>query len=76
MKAILEFNLPDDEDSLKLARDGPKWFCVVCDFYEDSIRRRLKYDSLPNNDYHVIETLRDELHTVMDDNGVSLDDVS
>jgi hypothetical protein len=44
MKAILEFNLPDDTDELKLAQRGGDYFCVIMEI-RNIYRNHEKYGS-------------------------------
>ncbi len=42
MKAILEFNLPDDQDDFQDAVNGQKWKLMVWEFDQD-LRSKIKY---------------------------------
>jgi len=43
MKAILEFNLPDDQSDFKKAVDGYKWALIAWDM-DQYLRARMKYE--------------------------------
>jgi hypothetical protein len=43
MKAILEFNLPEDENRFKLTLRGPEYFAALWDI-KNQIRNHNKYD--------------------------------
>jgi hypothetical protein len=47
MKAILEFNLPDDEDEFRIAINGRCHFGAAWDAYQ-TLRRWTKYDHVPS----------------------------
>ena len=61
-KAILEFNLPEDEDDFKLAKDGQSWWSV-CRGLEQYLRDELKYhcDNYTQKQLETIEKIRDKL---------------
>ena len=72
MKAILEFNLPDDKTEFDTASKAMDWAILAWDI-EQYIRNRLKYQtekldtSSANKE---LELLRNELHELMEDNGL------
>lgn len=53
MKAILEFTLPEDREDFETYQKAWDYKIALKDFYEESLRRRIKYDC-PETD---IETL-------------------
>ena len=72
MKAILEFNLPEDKEDFEVASKAMDWSILAWDI-EQYIRDRLKYQtekldtSSANKE---LELLRNELHELMEDNGL------
>ena len=70
MKATLEYNLPEDQDDFELATKGGKWYGVVWQM-DQWLRAQNKY--MPDDTYFEV---RQKLREIMNDNGVSLDDVS
>ena len=77
MKAILEFNLPEDQQEFDLATKGLKWWNVCWDM-DQWLRAQYKY--MPDNDYsadkyNALYEARQKLFELMQQNGVSLDDV-
>ena len=73
MKAILEFNLPDDQDDFQDAVNGQKWRLMVWNF-DQHLRSQIKYnDKLSEEQYKVYEEIRDMLYQKMNENGLSLD---
>lgn len=77
MKAILEFNLPDDQQDFQLASNAMKFWSVLYELDQD-LRAKTKYapDDLPQDEYDAYEEVRDMLHELMRDNNISLDMVS
>ena len=74
MKAILEFNLPDDQNDFQLANDGVKWYTVCWDL-DQKLRAKTKYapDDLPQDKYDAYEEIRDLLREYMSDRGLNFD---
>ena len=65
-KAILQFNLPDEEDDLRLAKDGYNWYEVSMEM-ERYLREELKYhyDNYKENQIKILEQVRDKLHEII-----------
>lgn len=62
MKAILEFNLPDDREEYELANNASKWYSICWDIKQE-IRKNLKYnDKLSEAEFNVYQGLYDRLH--------------
>ena len=74
MKAILEFNLPDDKQDFELATNGLKFWSVLWEL-DQSLRAKTKYasDDLPQDKYDAYQEIRDELRELMFDNNLSFD---
>ena len=74
MKAILEFNLPDDQQDYDLANNGLNFWHVLWEL-DQELRAKTKYaaDDLPQDKYDAYQEIRDMLHELMTDNNVSLD---
>ena len=74
MKAVLKFNLPEEQSEHRLALDGWKWKSVVIDT-ADKLRSALKYDDSltpETNDY--LDKFREELFQLIEDHGLTLYD--
>ena len=73
-KAILEFNLPEDEQEFELATKGLKFWSVLWDL-DQSLRAKTKYasDDLPKDKYDAYEEVRDELRELMSNNNLNFD---
>ncbi len=75
MKAILEFNLPEDQIEFEFATNGSKWW-KVCWGMEQWLRKQNKYmpDHLFNKDKDdAYFEVRQKLSEIMNENGVNLD---
>ena len=72
MEAILKFDLPEDKEEFEVASKAMDWSILAWDI-EQYIRNRLKYQtekldtSSANKE---LELLRNELHELMEDNGL------
>ncbi|MBK7380588.1 MAG: hypothetical protein IPJ03_16655 [Ignavibacteriales bacterium] len=59
--AALYFPLPDEKDAYDAARTGMDLRCAITDFYNDSLRRRIKYDNtLSDSAIKLVEEIRSE----------------
>ena len=74
MKAILEFNLPEDQQDFDLANSGMKFWSVLYDL-DQSLRTKTKYasDDLPQDKYDAYQEIREELRELMLNNNISFD---
>ena len=74
MKAILEFNLPEDQQDFDLANSGMKFWSVLWEL-DQSLRAKTKYasDDLPQEKYDAYQEIRDELRELMSDNNLNFD---
>jgi len=77
MKAILEFNLPDDQQDFQLASNAMKFWSVLYELDQD-LRSKTKYApvDLPQDKYDAYEEVRDMLHELMRNENISLDMVN
>ena len=73
-KAILEFNLPEDDQEFELATKGLKFWSVLWEL-DQSLRAKTKYasDDLPQEKYDAYQEIRDELNELMSDNNLNFD---
>ncbi len=69
MKAILEFNLPEEQNEHKLALDGPQWK-AVCHELDEWLRSFQKY-----GDRHTlkVEEVRSRLREGITSSGLTLE---
>ena len=75
MKAILEFNLPEDQYEFNNVIKGGDWK-HVCWEMEQYLRKEIKYnDSLSEEQLRVYEGVRKEFYGFMNENNVDLHEV-
>jgi hypothetical protein len=74
MKAILEFNLPEDQTEYQMVNDASKMFSVIGDM-KQWLRSQTKYapDSMSDDTYKAFEECREKLNELLVDNQVNLD---
>ena len=69
MKAILEFNLPEDKEEFDAASKGMDWALVAWDI-DQLLRNKLKYGKLLPNTRAELEEIRDTLNEMLVDKGL------
>ena len=77
MKAILEFNLPEDKSDFNLALKGSDWW-HVCWEMDQWLRAQYKYmpdEGYSEDKYNTYVEAREKLFELMSENGVNLNDV-
>jgi hypothetical protein len=72
MKAILEFNLPEDQAEHYCAIKGADMLNVLWEL-KSELRSMLKYGELPDKQYEIVEKIQDFLLSSLNDNDVNLD---
>jgi len=74
MKAILEFNLPDDQQEYDLANSGLSFWNVLWEL-DQELRTKTKYasDDLSKDKYDAYQEIRDKLYELMNENNVNLE---
>jgi hypothetical protein len=73
MKAILEFNLPEDNEDFNIAIDGVKWSWAMWRI-DQHLRNQLKYESegISEDTFKAIEKCREKLHEILNEEGLKL----
>jgi hypothetical protein len=66
MKAILVFDLPEEQEEHETAVNAVKWYSAMYDL-DQYLRGQLKYNDA-GEDY---EKIRDELHEILENRGLS-----
>lgn len=68
MKAILEFNIPEEENEFYYATNGAKFADVLSEF-DNFLRNKIKYesDSLSEKELETYTRVREELLGMLDD---------
>lgn len=71
MKATLKFNLPEDKHEWDNAVQADAMFASLWDFQQE-LRRLWKYEELSEEQFAMVERIRDSFHSILDDNNVNL----
>lgn len=74
MKSIIEFNLPEDHIEFQDAVNGQRWRLLVWEF-DRYLRSQTKHapDSMSEDTYKAYCDVRDRLHEMLGEDGLSLD---
>ena len=74
MKAILEFNLPEDDHEFEMATKGYKFHSVLWEM-DQYLRSKIKYapDDMSDDTLNTLEQCRSQLHEFMGSYNVSFD---
>ena len=71
-KAVLEFNLPEENMEFKEAVNGGKYLMVLQDL-DNFLRSECKYnDSLSEDTHNAYDLVRDKIRSICEDAGVAL----
>ena len=71
MKAVLEFNLPEESIEFEMTSNGVKAYCVLSG-YDEFLRKKLKYHDLTPEQYEIYEECRNELRDMLSENNISI----
>ena len=71
MKATLEFNLPDDKNEWENAMRADAMFCALWDVQQE-LRRLWKYEELTEEQFKMVERIRDSFHDILQRNNINL----
>jgi len=72
MKAVLEFTLPDEEPEFMEAVNGGMFKHVLWQL-DQKIRGKLKYGELPEEQYKCYDTIRKDLHSLLNANNLTIE---
>ena len=74
MKAILEFNLPDDDEEYDLVNNAYNFWRVLYEL-DQELRAKTKYasDDMPADVYIAYSSIREKLHELMNKNNINLE---
>jgi hypothetical protein len=61
MKAILEFNLPEEREEFNHATNAVAYIAALQEL-DNHLRGRLKYEELPEEVHDALQSVRDFLH--------------
>jgi len=71
MKAVLEFDLPEENHEFANATNGSKMRSVLWEL-DQWMRAKLKYEELPDGQYDAIKQTRDQLRTLLNDENIDI----
>ena len=69
MKAILEFNLPEENGDFKSHINGWKYECALKEIF-NHLRKKIKYGDLPTHEHDLLENLIDDFNLIKDVNEI------
>lgn len=72
MKAILKFDLPEENNEFLNATQGANMRYVLSNF-DEWLRRKVKYEDLNDDQYQVYQGCRDHLRTLLYEENIDLD---
>ena len=74
MKAILEYNLPEDQEDFALATNALNFWRVLWEL-DQELRSKTKYapDTLSPDKYDAYQEIREKLRDLMSESGVTFD---
>jgi hypothetical protein len=71
MKATIEFNLPDDQHEFDLVVNSSAMYNALWEI-KDELRNLWKYHELNEDEFNMIERIRESFHSILQDNNVNL----
>ncbi len=71
MKAILSFSIPQEQEEFELAQKGGKYKAVLEDL-DNWLRSKLKYEDLPEQEDKTLNSVRNKLHELLNEEEISL----
>jgi hypothetical protein len=72
MKVIIEYNLPDDQFEFNSAVKSMKMWHALTEI-KDELRSIWKYEDLKENEFEMVERIREKFFEILIDNEINLD---
>jgi len=72
MKATLKYNLPDDQFEFDSAVKSNKMFFALTEI-KDELRSIWKYEELKENQFEMVERIREKFFEILQENEINLD---
>jgi hypothetical protein len=72
MKATIEYNLPDDQFEYDCAIKSMKMFFALTEI-KDELRAIWKYEELKQNQFEMVERIREKFFEILTENEINLD---
>lgn len=73
MKAILEFDLPDEQYDFERAVEGRRWQWFAHSLMEYIKKQKKWNDKLTDGEYKVLEKIEKEFYDILEEQRLSLD---
>ena len=71
MKAILEFNLPEDQSDFDLAVKAPD-MRIALDGIRQYLRGKVKYEEMPADKWELCDEIYQEFYRLLEQNNIKL----
>lgn len=71
MKAILEFNLPDDQHEFEFATQGGSMYVALWDISQE-LRRITKYEELSDEEWKIAEKIKEKFYEILSEHNIKL----
>ena len=72
MKAKIIFNLPEDQAEFDFATQGSKMYSALWDISQE-LRTLWKYEELKQEEWDMVERIRNKFYEILDDHQIKLD---
>ena len=72
MKATIEYNLPEDQFEFDNAVKSMKMWHALNEI-KDELRRIYKYEDLKENEFEMVERIREKFFEILQENEINLD---
>jgi hypothetical protein len=72
MKAKLTFNLPEDQAEFDFAVQGGNMYSALHEISQE-LRTLWKYEELSEQEWNMVERIRDKFYDILDDHQIKLD---
>jgi len=72
MKATITFNLPEDQAEFDFATQGSNMYSALWDISQE-LRTLWKYEELKQEEWDMVERIRNKFFEILDDNQIKLD---
>ena len=72
MKAVLEFDLPEDQNDFQAAINGNNYKSAIYNF-DQLLRSEMKYKELSNETYNAYEWCREELRKILEEDNLFIE---
>ena len=71
MKAIREFNLPEEQEEYEMYQNAGKYYCILNDMYQE-LRGKVKYAQIEGDTLEAYNDMYEFLQNLVVDSGVDI----